>query len=137
MYNLEDDVKKEFEKKNEVKVSEKIDFYLIEKENFFYEIKKESKSKESENLVDNGFLEEKKNLEGESKKLDKVGREDFDFVGVMDWKDGVGELEGSNLKVRVLLFLKWLGVYSVIVLFLSYFVIINFLIIISIIVEYI
>lgn len=61
MYNLEDDVKKEFEKKNEVKVSEKIDFYLIEKENFFYEIKKESKSKESENLVDNGFLEEKKN----------------------------------------------------------------------------
>lgn len=61
MYNLEEDVKKEFEKKNEVKVSEKIDFYLIEKENFFYEIKKESKSKESENLVDNGFLEEKKN----------------------------------------------------------------------------
>lgn len=55
----------------------------------------------------------------------------------MDWKDGVGELEGSNLKVRVLLYIKWLGVFSVIVLFLSYFVIINFLIIISIIVVYI
>uniref|UniRef100_K1R8F5 Lethal(3)malignant brain tumor-like protein 1 n=1 Tax=Magallana gigas TaxID=29159 RepID=K1R8F5_MAGGI len=38
---------------------------------------------------------------GESKKSDKAGREDFDPVGAMDWKDGVGELEGSNLKFKM------------------------------------
>lgn len=105
VHNLEDDVKKESVERIEVKASEKIDSHPTEKDKFSHEIKKESKSKESEKSVDNGSLEEGKNPEGESNKSNKAGREDFDPVGAMDWKDGVGELEGSNLKVRVLSYL--------------------------------
>ena len=30
-----------------------------------------------------------------------VRQEEFDPVDAMDWKDGVGELPGSNLKVTI------------------------------------
>lgn len=101
VHNLEEDVKKESEERNEVKASEKTDSKPAEKDKSSLEITKESKGMESKKSVDNGSREEERKPEGDSKKSDKEGKEDFDPVGAMDWKDGVGELEGSNLKFKM------------------------------------
>lgn len=91
--NLEEDMQKKSKERTEMKSSEKVDSDIKEQKNGG-EIKKEPSCEESVKLA-----KENKKTESESKKSEKAKEEDFDPIGAMDWKDGVGELEGSNLKV--------------------------------------
>lgn len=91
--NLEEDMQKKSKERTEMKSSEKVDSDITEQKNGG-EIKKEPSCEESVKLA-----KENKKTESESKKSEKAKEEDFDPIGAMDWKDGVGELEGSNLKV--------------------------------------
>jgi hypothetical protein len=101
--NLEEDQKKKTgekktQEKKETKPSEKTAPEITtEKDKSVVEVKQEPQTEEEEKSVEGNISKEEKKTEGESKKSNK---EDFDPVGAMDWKDGVGELEGSNLKVR-------------------------------------
>ncbi|XP_062619974.1 lethal(3)malignant brain tumor-like protein 3 isoform X1 [Saccostrea cucullata] len=104
--NLEDDLKKKPKEKKETKSSEKAKPEVTEKDKATVEIKKEIKTEEEDKPKDDSSSskqEEKK--EGVGKRSDKEGKrsekEDFDPVGAMDWKDGVGELEGSSLKFKM------------------------------------
>lgn len=95
--NLEEDLKKKTKEKKETKPSEITKPEVTDKHKSVVEIKQEPQSEEDEKpSVDESVSKEEKKKEGENKKSEK---EDFDAVGAMDWKDGVGELEGSNLKV--------------------------------------